>query len=173
MLRTRRLLIAPLQKSDAHQVIRFFRDPEVSCLNVAIPQTLVVEEIENWIEGLGDDREIFTIRRTGHDRLVGVACLLLKGDTGVAEYTYTIGVPYRGKRYGSEASKALFDYGFQHLNLTRIYTTSLSTTLNFGKALEKVGMMYEGCLRQHVNYWGQWQDLHFHGILRQQYMSAG
>jgi [ribosomal protein S5]-alanine N-acetyltransferase len=172
MIVTQRLLLSPLAVSDAEQVQRLFRDPEIYTHNLNIPQPFDVDGAETWIKNLPEGFKIFAIKRLGRKPLVGVTGLLVNDDKTVAEYGCWIAVPYRGKGFGSEASKALFWYGFKTLGLNRIFTSLLNQNTYSIKILKKLGMHYEGCLRQHVQYWGHQEDLHIHGLLREQYLAG-
>jgi ribosomal-protein-alanine N-acetyltransferase len=170
MLTTERLVLTPVQKSDARQLQHLFGDPDLVCHALNVPRSSDEKSVECWMENLEEEVKIFAIRRKGRKQLIGVAALILKGASGMAEYTYLIGIPFWGKGYGTEAAKALLALGFEEWNLSRIYATSVSKNLNSRRELEKVGMKYEGCLQKHVQCWGEWEDLHYHGILRQQYL---
>lgn len=37
--------------------------------------------------------------------------------------------------------------------------------------MEKIGMKYEGCARQHVKKWGVFEDLKWYAILKSEYES--
>jgi ribosomal-protein-alanine N-acetyltransferase len=82
-----------------------------------------------------------------------------------AERGYWIGVPYLGNGYATEAARAVVRYGFDVLKLHRIFASHFQGNPASGKVLQKVGMKYEGRLRNHVRKWDQFQDLEFYGIL--------
>lgn len=172
MLITQRLHLSPLAYSDAEQLHRLFRDPEIYTHNLNLPEPFDQAGAEAWITNLPEEFKIFAIRRIGRNPLIGVTGLLVNKGSKIAEYGCWISVPFRGKGFGSEASKALFRYGFTDLGLTRIYTSLISQNKYSIKILKKLGMHYEGCLRQHVQYWGHHEDLHIHGILREQYLAG-
>jgi [ribosomal protein S5]-alanine N-acetyltransferase len=172
MLKTKRLRISPLAQSDADQLYRLFSDPEIILHNLTLPRPFSKAVAETWITQLPENFKLFSIRRTDRKQLIGVAGLMLKADSGIAEYAAWMGIPFRGKGYDSEASKALLAYGFETFNLHRIFTTSLQQDRNGRSTWQKIGMMYEGCLRQHQQYWGNLVDLHIHGMLRQHFLPA-
>ena len=35
--------------------------------------------------------------------------------------------------------------------------------------MQKIGMTYEGCRRQHIRKWGVFQDLELYGVLKSDY----
>lgn len=56
--------------------------------------------------------------------------------------------------------------------LQRIYAYHFTRNLASGRILQKVGMIQEGCLRQHVQKWERFEDLICYGILRNEWESA-
>ena len=65
----------------------------------------------------------------------------------------------RGKGYGREALELILDFGFNHLNMAKIYCT---TYLDNHRALglyELVGFRRDGVLRQHIFRHGKYVDL--------------
>jgi ribosomal-protein-alanine N-acetyltransferase len=88
-----------------------------------------------------------------------------------AELGYWIGKPYWGNGYGTEAAKAVLHYGFTVLGLNRIYATHMSRNPASGRVMEKIGMKYEGCSRQHVKKWDVFEDLKMYAILKSEYES--
>jgi len=60
-------------------------------------------------------------------------------------------------------------FGFEELNLNRIYARYMEINPASGKILKKLGMKEEGHLRQHVKRMGVYQDLIYAGILRREF----
>jgi ribosomal-protein-alanine N-acetyltransferase len=56
-------------------------------------------------------------------------------------------------------------YGFEEIGLNRIYAMHLSRNPASGRVMEKVGMLHEGCRRQHFQKWGIFEDVEFYGII--------
>ena len=83
-----------------------------------------------------------------------------------AELGYWIGKPYWSKGYCTEAAGALLDYGFKVLELNRIQARHLVSNPASGRVMQKLGMSYEGTLRQVVFLRGSYEDLAGYAILR-------
>ncbi|MGZ8710753.1 MAG: GNAT family N-acetyltransferase, partial [Thermoanaerobaculia bacterium] len=56
-------------------------------------------------------------------------------------------------------------YGFEELGLNKIYAGYFSRNPASGAVLRKIGMTYEGTLRQHHRKWGEYVDVEFYAIL--------
>jgi ribosomal-protein-alanine N-acetyltransferase len=63
-------------------------------------------------------------------------------------------------------------FGFDELELNRIYATYLARNPASGRVMQKAGMQYEGTLRQAVRKWDVFEDLAYYGILAEQWRLA-
>ena len=68
----------------------------------------------------------FAIAEKATTRLCGAIGLSINSRKYKAELGYWIGVPYWGQGYCTEAAKATIAYGFESLNLHRIYASHLT-----------------------------------------------
>ena len=59
------------------------------------------------------------------------------------EVAYTIAREYWGQGLATEAAKAILDYGFEHLNLSRLVSRIDSENVASQKVAEKIGMTFE------------------------------
>jgi RimJ/RimL family protein N-acetyltransferase len=78
---------------------------------------------------------------------------------------YCLNRQFWGQGYATEAARALLEFGFTHLNLHRIF--ALCDTANTASAhvMEKIGMQYEGHLRENMQCKGAWRDSLLYAIL--------
>lgn len=76
---------------------------------------------------------------------------------------------YWGRGYGREAVRLLISYGFNLLNLRRIYLTVNGRNERAIRAYRAVGFVEEGRLRQHVWSNGDYDDLIYMGVLREEW----
>ena len=83
-----------------------------------------------------------------------------QGDLG-----YLLDRRYWGRGYATEAARAVLRYGFQELNLHRIYATCRPANVASWHVMEKLGMRREGHLVQHRWMKGRWQDSYLYAIL--------
>lgn len=80
-----------------------------------------------------------------------------------------MGLPFWGNGYMTEAAAAVVAYGFAHLNLQRIYAYHYARNPASGRVMQKIGMTYEGCMRQHVWKGSRFEDSMIYSILRQEW----
>jgi RimJ/RimL family protein N-acetyltransferase len=73
---------------------------------------------------------------------------------------------YWNKGHGTEAMRTMYRYGFEELNLNRIWLRVYATNPRARKAYEKAGFVYEGTLRQAEFKHGRYIDVHIMSILK-------
>ena len=74
-----------------------------------------------------------------------------------------------GKGYGTEITELLTYYGFDRLNLNRIYLGYTAGNKGAGRAYEKSGYVYEGTLKEDIYRNSQYYDSIKMAILRKDY----
>ncbi|WP_317259177.1 GNAT family protein [Paenibacillus sp. J5C2022] len=60
-------------------------------------------------------------------------------------------------------------HGFSELGLHRIFATCRPENIRSAKVMQKVGMKYEGHLREHMRHRGKWHDSYQYSILETEY----
>ena len=86
-----------------------------------------------------------------------------------AEFTVYIGNKhYRNGGYGSDALRTLFKYGFEQLNLNKIWCEVYSNNQAIS-IYRHLGFVDEGCLRQNYYNDGKYWDSYLLGLLRDEW----
>ena len=171
-LKTSRLLLRALKSEDALRVQLLAGDREVSATLLSIPHPFEIEMAEQYVANKlsllkSGEGICFVIILPAEDVLMGLVILKKIDQTHRnAEIGYWIGKDYWKKGYATEAALAVINYGFEELNLQRIYAHCLSRNPLSGKVLAKLGMTHEGTLRQHILKWNEFEDIDLYGILR-------
>jgi len=176
-LKTQRLLLRAFQDADAAEVQRLAGNKAIAHMTTHIPHPYEDGMAEKWIASHHSDFEsgesiIFAIILKDEGTLIGsIAFTKIEQDDLRASLGYWIGEPFWGKGYATEASLEILKYGFETLNLNRIYADYMGTNLASGKVLRNIGMKHEGTLRQHSQMWDKVEDLELYGILAEEYFS--
>lgn len=174
---TDRLLLRPFTLDDAPGVQRLAGDEAVASTTLNMPHPYEDGMAEEWIGSHQAHYEAgesisFAIVRAADTVLVGAISLVnMSARHQRAEIGYWIGVPYWNQGYCTEAARKILQYAFEDLNLHRIIALHFSRNPASGKVMQKLGMKHEGTLRQHAERWGQYEDLHVYGILREEYLA--
>ena len=69
----------------------------------------------------------------------------------------------------TEAVKEVIKYGFEKMNLNRIYAKCFVENIGSQKVLEKVGMKFEGILREQMFIKSKFSDMKIYSILSKEY----
>lgn len=175
-LDTERLVLRSLLLEDAQDVQRLAGERDVASTVLRIPHPYEDGVAEKWIASCAETFEKgegvhFAITLRADRQLIGVIGLEIERDNEKAELGYWIGKPYWNSGYCTEAAKAVVPYGFQVLELNRIYAYHLTRNPASGRVLKKIGMLPEECLRQHVKKWGQFEDVMAYGLLKADFNS--
>ena len=77
---------------------------------------------------------------------------------------------YWGKGIGFEACQLAIDYGFNKMQLRKIYLAVYENNLNAKKLYEKLGFKLEGTLRKHILANGELCDKYLMGIFKEEFI---
>lgn len=176
VLSTPRLLLRELTLADAPAVQMLAGEREVAATTRLIPHPYPAGLAEVWISGLADryakgENASFAIT-LADGPLIGAIGLLISQTDNHAELGYWIGKPYWNRGYCTEAARAVVAYGFESLNLQRIFANYFAINPASGRVMNKLGMQQEGVLRQHRAKWGAYVDLIVCGLLREEYFAS-
>ena len=175
-LETARLVLRPFLLADAPEVQRLAGERDVAATTLNIPHPYEDGMAEAWI-GAHQERyeqgELvnFAIVLRKDRTLIGAIGLSIEQRHTSAEMGYWIGKPFWNRGYCTEAARAVVSYAFEVLRLNRVHASYMTRNPASGRVMEKVGMTYEGCLRQHVKKWGVFEDLGMYGILQSDWES--
>jgi ribosomal-protein-alanine N-acetyltransferase len=77
---------------------------------------------------------------------------------------------YWGKGIGLEACKLAITYGFEEMQLRKIYLAVYENNPSAKKIYEKLGFKMEGTLRKHISVNGEFYDKHFMGLFKNEFI---
>ncbi len=161
-------------EASAEWFARWDRDMEYIRLLDSDPRHLwTAKQIKAEIEKEQSEGQAiaFAIRTLDADRLIGFVALdglnWAHGDSFIG-----IGIgdrAYWGKGYGTDAMRVLLRYAFTELNLHRLSLNVFSYNQRAIRSYEKAGFVVEGRQRQALRRDGQYHDLIFMGVLRDEW----
>ncbi len=172
-LETARLKLRPYRDDDTPDLIALIGTREVAANSLRIPHPYTEKDAKDFLVRIRngtETRAAITLRDDGH--LIGGVGLRFGFDHQHAELGYWIGVPYWGNGYATEAARAMVRYGFETLQLHRIFASHFKHNAASGRILVKLGMRHEGCQREHIRKWDQFVDLELYGLLRQEWQTS-
>jgi ribosomal-protein-alanine N-acetyltransferase len=173
-LQTEHLHLRPFELSDNAAVYALCNDIEVARTTLLIPHPYSMDAAEAWIitnKAAADNgtRYAFAIEDLKTACLYGSVSLNIDMQHSRAELSYWIGSVYWGKGFATEATQRIIQFGFESLNLHRIWAAAMSKNLASIRVMIHANMQYEGTFRQHVLKWDVFEDITFYAILKTEY----
>ena len=173
-LDTARLRLRPFTPADAPDVQRYAGDRDVAATTLSIPHPYPEGAAERWIgthaAKYADGRlASFAITERESGALVGAIGLHLEPAHGRAELGYWIGKPFWRRGYATEAGQVMLRFGFEALGLNKIHAAVFLKNPASDRVLKKLGMTWEGRLREHDLKWGAYEDIDVYAILAREW----
>ena len=173
-LETERILLRKLQVDDAPDMFEYASDPLVTRY-VLIDTHRSQDETRAFLERVvsrDPDSGLATfavvLKETG--KMIGTCGIYLDHERRArAEVAYMLNRAHWGHGYITEALQAVIDFGFSHLGMNRIFARCRPENVASARVMEKVGMTYEGLLREHILVRGEFWDLQEYAILRKEW----
>ena len=162
------------ERSDLATFVRWFNDADVlRNLAMRAPMSLALEE--GWFDRMlatqGTTNHHFVICLLTDDRPIGTVGLHgIDFAHGSAEFGIAIGEKDEwGKGYGTDALRAICDFGFGELRLERIALEYYAGNERGRRAYEKAGFVHEATLRRARFARGDHLDVHVMSLLRDEW----
>ena len=177
MIRGAHVYLRPGERSDIPLFVQWLSDARTTrFLAIRSPIGLAMEELwfDDVLEHHGRDRWFFVICRLVDDRPVGSIDLnLLDLTNGSAGLGIVIGDPSdTSLGYGSDAIRALLDFGFGELRLERIWLDVYDGNERARHVYDRVGFVHEATFRRALFRDGRYADVHRMAILREEWAAT-
>ena len=169
-LETQRLTLRRYREADIAELLPLIGAPEVAATTLRIAHPYTDQDARAFLALAQEPGKIWlaiTLRRDA--RQIGGIGLRVDDQHQHAELGYWLGVPYWGQGYATEAAREMLRYGFEELQLHRIFASHFKHNPASGRVLAKLGMRHEGCQREHLHKWDRFVDSELYGMLRQEW----
>ncbi|MFA9559492.1 GNAT family N-acetyltransferase [Evansella sp. AB-rgal1] len=176
IIETERLLLRKMESADTQKAFNHWlsdervSDNRVSAAHKTVPETM--ERIEKIVRNyVRKDFCWWAIERKVDSELIGEIDLYdFDKSTGNCEVSYTIGYKWWNQGCGTEALRAVMEFGFRHMNIHKIAAAHNIDNPASGKVMGKAGMVQEGIIRHKIrNAKNQYKDCAVFGILQEDY----
>lgn len=134
------------KESDAEQIAMLLNNTKIwNNLRDFIPFPYLLKDAKEFIEFCQSEDPQKTFLIDDNDLAIGVIGLIPQNDIyrKSAEIGYWLGEPYWSKGFITKAINLIVDYGFNELNLVRIYAGVFEHNNASKRVLEKSGFKYE------------------------------
>ncbi len=172
MYKTDKIYLSPLLKEDSVTLFGWINQRDLVIFNASYKPIHEPNHIA-WFENITNRQDVFIfgIRKTETDELIG-SCQLnsINWVHRNAEMQARIaGQGNQGRGFGTDVYRFLLKFGFEDLNLHKLYGQVFMDNPRPIRVLEKLGFQMEGQLKQHVFIDGEYKDITEWGILRKDY----
>ena len=173
---TRRLLLRPFFSSDACSLYAHLCSPGIQRYSLFGVGSLV--EARNYIaytiQSMKEMEWIkwFAIVAKESSTLVGGCSIICRPPHFEAEIGCWIGESEWNHGYGTEATRALIEYGFEAMRTHRIFATCRPGNIPSIRALVKSGMKKEAFLKENIMIRGKWENSVLFSLLEQDWRKA-
>ncbi|WP_187432525.1 GNAT family N-acetyltransferase [Agromyces mariniharenae] len=185
-LRTERLVLRPLEASDAAEVYEYQRIPEVlrylpwPMRERAEAYAHTARRAAGRVLAADGDFVFFAAILPGsaadepaagaRDRLIGDFMIRVSSvQHAQLELGWVLHPDVQGRGYAREAAAALRDFAFEHLNPHRVQAFLDARNAASAALCERLGMRREASLLEEEYNDGEWQDTAVYGILRREW----
>ena len=154
-------MTALVKYADNHNIWLNLRD--------RFPNPYCEEDAQEWIERATGPQSELTCAIASDVEAIGGIGLELQLDVHrrSAEIGYWLGEPFWGQGIATKAVRALSEYAFANLDLTRLYGAVFEWNPASARVLEKAGYTYEGRLSKSVTKDGKNIDQLLYAIVRE------
>lgn len=117
-------------------------------------------------------RYVFAVVLEGSNKVIGAGEINIRDRKNQqGEIGYIINPELWGQGYATEVAESLLNFGFNTLKLHRIFATCDPRNLGSSKVLQKIGMKYEGRMRETLLIRDGWRDSLLYSILHGEFFT--
>lgn len=172
-----RLILRRIELTDAQRIFdHWLSDERVSDNRISPAHKTISETIERVAKIVSEygSKEVcyWGIVLKANGELMGEIDLYnFDNATENCEVSYSLGYKWWNQGYGTEALRAVVEFGFKQMNIHKISAAHNTDNPASGKVMSKVGMVQEGMIRHMIrNAKSQYKDCAVYGILQEDYM---
>jgi RimJ/RimL family protein N-acetyltransferase len=174
IIRGGHVYLRPAERDDVPTFVRWFNDADV-LRNLAMFSPMSEAAESGWFDRMlaaqGTTDYHFVICLLADDRPIGTIGLHeISWKDGIADFGIAIGEKGEwNKGYGTDALRAISDFGFGSLRLERIGLFVYAGNDGARRVYEKAGFVHEGTLRRAHFARGEHHDVHVMSLLRSEW----
>jgi ribosomal-protein-alanine N-acetyltransferase len=174
ILSTPQLYLRSFTLADAPAVQAHCSDYSIYATTLQMPKPYTLADAEWWInshsENIKNNSQVnYALIEPKSQLLVGTVGLTISNKNNNAEMGYWIGKAHWNKGYATEGAMAVLQFGFETLQLHKIYAAYFDNNPTSGRVLQKIGLLYEGFSPEQIKKDGQYIGLFRYGLTRKQW----
>lgn len=171
-----RVVLRELRASDAPWLVAMITPPEVSRFISPPPSTVPVFErfiARSLSQQAAGALACFAVTLKGHDTAIGLFQVrALTPDFAVAEWGFAIGSAFWGTGIFEECAELVLDFAFTRIGVHRLEARAAVMNGRGNRALQKLGAVQEGVLRQAFLCDGDYVDQMLYSLVEDEWRAA-
>lgn len=176
-LESSRLLLRPFTEHDTETLVTLANNYRIAKTTLELPYPYTEEDARWWIghhpgwieEG---SRFPFAVTKKDEGELMGNITVRIQPEHRRGELGYWLGADYWGNGYMSEAAALVRDFSFGTLKANRLTAPVMSKNQASAGVVKRIGMHYEGTLRQDIWKWSRYEDVDMYGMIADDWKEA-
>ncbi len=164
------ITLRAIEIEDLELIREMINDPEIENMTGGGGLPVSKYQQENWFKSLENRKnEVRLMIDTESNGTIGMVMLTdidYKNSTAQFHSKIATSKNIRGKGYGTKATNALVEYGFDQLNLNCIYSHIIEYNIASQRVKEKCGFKKDGVLRNRVYKNGKYHNIVVWSILK-------
>ncbi|MGF7050707.1 ribosomal-protein-alanine N-acetyltransferase [Paenibacillus sp. DS2015] len=174
---TNRLVIRKLEIQDAEDYFYVLSDLET----IKHTRWELFQSIEDSTLYLKNLEQKYQLRQAFHwgivdkdsNKIIGrIAFVNVDVDNDKTEIGYVVSREYWNKGIVFEAARELIKFGFEELGLNRIEARCNEDNVGSERIMQKIGMEFEGLLREQLKMKGEYKTQKFYSIIRSDFVGS-
>lgn len=165
------ILLRPMEENDLNASLKWINDPELALLVNRFSPVAFENHLQWYKKNISDPTKVmFAIDNVTMKKYIG-NCALINIDhrNQKAELWIYLDKQARGNQCGKDTLTALLRYGFEKLNLNRIYLYVMDYNKPAVEFYKKLGFSTEGIFREDYFMDGKFCDTVHMSILRREF----
>ena len=168
---TERLILRDFRDDDWPPMLAYWRDPRYQRYNPDFedPEQVVRDLVSAFVAQQAEQprrKWQLAIVDPADGRLIGNCGIRVNDpETREANIGYELDPRHWGRGYATEAARAILAFGFDQLDLHRVWAECVADNTASQRVLEKLGMRREAHFREHQWHKHRWWDTLIYAIL--------
>lgn len=164
-----RIVLRALKKEDMPLLNKMINDESFEHMVVGWSLPVSMDDQMKWFNNVSNSKASIrlSIEVKESREFIGIVVL---GDIDLKNRNASCGVKItessRGKGYAKEALSLLIDYGFNELNLHKLYANIMETNLSSKNLFTSLGFSIDGKKREHIFKMGKYIDLFMFSLVK-------
>ncbi|AKM19492.1 MULTISPECIES: GNAT family N-acetyltransferase [Geobacillus] len=173
-LTTERLILRKLTLDDAYDLFDYASNPE-NCKYLPWRPHHTIEDSIQFLEFVIKSYKEGSLAPWGivskaDNKMIGTIDIVKwLPNHHKAEIGFVLSYKYWGKGLAVEAANKIIEFGFDKMELNRIEAFAMIENVQSLRVLQKLGMQFEGVMREHWYIKGKFRDMAIYSILKRDY----